>query len=68
VVIDGVPVRPGDLIHGDANGVTTIPLSIADQVADAAAQVRAAEADVMSYIRSADFSVEGFMQRRSPKH
>jgi regulator of RNase E activity RraA len=68
VVIDGVPVRPGDLIHGDANGVTTIPLSIADQVADAAARVRIAEADVMSYIRSADFSVEGFMQRRSTKH
>jgi regulator of RNase E activity RraA len=68
VVIDGVPIRPGDLIHGDANGVTTIPLSIADRVADAAAQVRAAEADVMSYIRSSDFSVEGFVQRRSSKH
>ena len=68
VVIDGVPVRPGDLIHGDANGVTTIPLSIADQVSVGAAQVRAAEAEVMGYIKSPDFTVEGFMQFRNPKH
>jgi 4-hydroxy-4-methyl-2-oxoglutarate aldolase len=66
VVIDGVPVQPGDLIHGDANGVTTIPLTVADQIADAAVQVRIAEADVMAYIKSPDFTVEGFMQRRSP--
>lgn len=68
VVVDGVSIRPGDLIHGDANGVTTIPLAIADQVADASAQVRLAEADVMSYIKGPDFTVEGFMARRSPKH
>src|SRR5581483_11897712 len=34
VTLDGVRVEPGDLLHGDVNGVTTIPLSIADQVAD----------------------------------
>ena len=25
ITIDGVRIKPGDLIHGDANGVTTIP-------------------------------------------
>ena len=34
VNVGGVTVRPGDLLHGDANGVTTIPTAIASQVAD----------------------------------
>ncbi len=66
--IDGVLVRPGDLIHGDPNGVTTIPLSIAGRVAEAAAEVRRAEAEVMSYIKGPEFSVAGFNERRQQKH
>ena len=31
VTVDGVRIAPGDLIHADANGVTTIPLEIADR-------------------------------------
>lgn len=61
--IDGVRIHPGDLLHGDANGVTTIPLSIADQVADAAAQIRAREAEVMGYVKGSDFTVDGLFQR-----
>ena len=68
VGIDGVLVRPGDLIHGDPNGVTTIPLSIAGRVAEAAAEVRRAEAEVMSYIKGPEFSVAGFNERRQQKH
>ena len=37
VVIDGVAIQPRDLVHGDVNGVTLIPLAIAGQVAQAAA-------------------------------
>lgn len=68
VELDGVRVAPGDLIHGDPNGVTTIPLAIADRVAEAAADVRRAEAEVMRYIKSPDFSVAGFTERRQQKH
>jgi len=64
VTIDGVRIEPGDLLHGDANGVTVIPREIADQVAKAAAEVRAEEADLMTYIRSADFKVEEYYKRR----
>src|SRR5207247_2866479 len=33
VRVGGVAVHPGDLLHADANGVTTIPHSIASAVA-----------------------------------
>jgi 4-hydroxy-4-methyl-2-oxoglutarate aldolase len=52
-------IAPGDLLHGDANGVTTIPLAIADQVAAAAQGVRDREAVAMAYYTGPDFSIDG---------
>jgi regulator of RNase E activity RraA len=67
VEIDGVRVKPGDLLHGDANGVTIVPLSIASQVAKAADQVRAREAEVLAYVKGPEFTVEG-LYRRTVSH
>ena len=46
VMVGGLRVRPGDLIHADVNGVISIPLAIADRIADAAEAVWATEQDV----------------------
>jgi regulator of RNase E activity RraA len=35
VDVGGVRIQPGDLIHGDADGITTIPIEIAEDVAGA---------------------------------
>lgn len=64
VTIDGVRIEPGDLLHGDINGVTTIPLSIAAEIAAAAERIRVDEARLMSYINSPEFTVEDFFQRK----
>lgn len=64
VTVDGVRIEPGDLLHGDANGVTAIPREIAGQVAQAAAEIRAEEAGLMAYIRSPEFKVEEYFKRR----
>jgi len=40
VVIDGMEVRPGDLLHGDENGITVIPAEIAAEVAAKAREHR----------------------------
>ena len=64
VTLDGVRIKPGDLLHGDLNGVTVIPASIAAQVAAAALRVRAQEADLLGYIQSDEFTLEGFFARR----
>ena len=64
VVIDGVDIEPGDLLHGDINGVTKIPLSIAGKVAEATDGIRRAEATLMDYINSPEFSVQGLFQKK----
>jgi regulator of RNase E activity RraA len=51
VRIGGHVVRTGDVLHGDANGVTDIPLEIADEVPDVAEEFVAAEQEVLRYMQ-----------------
>jgi regulator of RNase E activity RraA len=53
VRVGGLSVNMGDLLHGDANGVTSIPLEIVSEVADVADEFLAAEAHVIDYAKSA---------------
>jgi 4-hydroxy-4-methyl-2-oxoglutarate aldolase len=64
VTLDGVTVNPGDLLHGDLNGVTTIPLEIAAQIPAEVERVRQGEQELISWMKSEDFTVEGFFKRR----
>ncbi len=57
VKIGGLDVGPGDLLHGDRHGLTSIPREIAAQVPGAAAKIREAERQVIEFCRSAEFSV-----------
>src|SRR5579863_8434501 len=60
VRVGGLTIQPGDLIHADANGVTTIPLEIAADVPQAAAELAAAESMVLDYLRSGKPDVKAF--------
>ena len=65
VRVGGLVVRQGDLLHGDANGVTSIPIDIADEVADAGDEFMAAEAHVIDYVRGpGDKSIDEYMKRQ----
>ena len=59
VVVSEVEVLPGDLVHGDENGVVNIPLEIADEVPQAAAKIATQEKQIMDFAKSDDFSLEG---------
>src|SRR5438045_5155636 len=50
VTISGMRVRPGDLLHGDINGIVQIPDECAEQVAEAAYQIWAQEEERMRLI------------------
>jgi 4-hydroxy-4-methyl-2-oxoglutarate aldolase len=65
VHVGGVMVHPGDLLHGDRNGVTTIPLAIASEVAHACADFMAAEAVVLDYLRAGKVDVKEYAARRN---
>jgi regulator of RNase E activity RraA len=63
VVVDGLYVEPGDVIHGDPNGVLSIPFQIADQVAKKAGQLRDVENETLRYVGSPEFSLDEALKR-----
>ena len=64
VHIGGLPVFPGDLIHADCNGVSTIPNEIAGDVADVCEAYVAAEQIVLDYLNSGNVTTAGFDESR----
>jgi regulator of RNase E activity RraA len=63
-------VNPGDLVHGDENGLCTIPLEIADKVAAVAKEIwEAEEATRKSYLEPGfnldDYAASRGVERRS---
>ena len=52
VRVGGLMVNQGDLLHGDANGITNIPVELAGEIADLAGEFLAAEEIVMRYVKS----------------
>jgi regulator of RNase E activity RraA len=51
VRVGGLMVNTGDLLHGDANGVTNIPPAIASEIPDVATEFLAAEEIMLEYLR-----------------
>ncbi len=58
VTVAGLRVNPGDLLHGDVNGLLTIPAEIAAKIADEADRIRRAERDVLDFVRQPGLTVE----------
>ena len=65
VRVGGVTIYPGDLLHGDRNGVTTIPNELASAVADACPEFMAAESVLLDYLKAGKVDVKGYNHRRS---
>jgi 4-hydroxy-4-methyl-2-oxoglutarate aldolase len=57
VNIAGVHINPGDLIHGDANGIVNIPLGLADNLPAVAEKLRSREQEITRLCFSSDFSL-----------
>jgi regulator of RNase E activity RraA len=68
VRVGGVVIHPGDLLHGDRNGVTTIPNEIASAVAHGCAEFMAAEAVVLDYLKSGKPDAKGYAAARNECH
>jgi regulator of RNase E activity RraA len=64
VHIGGATVHPGDLIHGDRNGVTTIPNAIASAVAHACSEYMEAEGVIFRYLKAGQIDPKGFAAAR----
>ena len=65
VNVGGIVVRPGDLLHGDPNGVTTIPNDIATELADIADDFVAAEEVIIHTVRGKNPTVKELTEARA---
>ncbi len=52
VTVGGVLIRPGDVLHADCNGVTTIPRDLVAEVALACGKLAEAESMVLGYLEA----------------
>lgn len=58
VMVGGMEVRPGDLLHADAHGVVTVPRQVVSAIPRVAAELAQRDSRVLSVCQSPDFSVE----------
>lgn len=59
VTVGGIEIRPGDVLHADCNGVTTIPREIVAEVALACQKLMNAENFILHYVTSGTPTAEG---------
>jgi 4-hydroxy-4-methyl-2-oxoglutarate aldolase len=64
VTVGGTAVFPGDLLHGDRNGVTTVPHEIASEIPGACEELMAAEAVVLDYLKGENITPSGLAEAR----
>jgi 4-hydroxy-4-methyl-2-oxoglutarate aldolase len=64
VHVGGLMVYPGDLLHGDRNGVCRVPNHLAGVVAEACPELAAAEAVVLDYLKAGKATPKGFNEAR----
>ena len=64
VRVGGLAVHPGDLLHADCNGVSSIPNNIASEVAHAAADFVAAENVILDFLKTGSKDVRGYSEAR----
>ncbi len=65
VTVGGIAINPVDLLHGDVNGVTTVPLEIASEIPDACKELMAAEQVILDYCRSGNINPKGLAEARA---
>lgn len=64
VHVGGICIDPGMLLHGDCNGVTTIPLDIASEIPDGCKELMAAEQVVLDYCKGGNINPKGLKEAR----
>jgi 4-hydroxy-4-methyl-2-oxoglutarate aldolase len=62
IQVGGLIVRPGDLLHGDRNGLVSIPSQIAEEIPRVANELKKRDDQVLAVCREPDFTIEKLRQ------
>ncbi len=68
VRVGGVWINPGDLLHGDRNGVAVVPHELADGTAKGCPKLAEAESIVLEYLKKPNPTADGFAAARAECH
>jgi 4-hydroxy-4-methyl-2-oxoglutarate aldolase len=63
IELDGQVVNPGDILHGDRNGIVIVPDEVLDGLSDAVGGIRERESAQLDYMRSAEFTLADLKTR-----
>ena len=63
VQVCGLVIRPGDLLHGDENGLLLVPKDVEESLPRAVDAVRSRERRLMEWVRSEGFSLDRLRDR-----
>lgn len=66
IQIMGMAIRPGDILHGDENGLLLIPKLETNTLRQAVDEVRSKEGSLMEFVRSTSFTIAGLRERFPP--
>lgn len=67
VYVDGCLFEPGDVVHGDLNGVTVIPTDVVERVMDEVARVREREGKQLEEMNQPGWGIEQ-LRKRALRH
>lgn len=62
VLVGGLEVHPGDLLHGDRHGLLKVPEEIVSEIPAAAEKVQRNEQEVIEFCSSPDFSIKALRE------
>ena len=65
VTVGGMTVYPGMLLHGDRNGLCSIPIEIAAEVPGVCKEVAVAEAIILDYLKGSNLNPKDFTAARN---
>lgn len=63
VQIMGLAIHPGDLLHGDENGLALVPREKRELIPEMVDSVRSREGELLDYVRSTEFTLAGLAKR-----
>lgn len=62
VQVLGLEVKPGDILHGDENGLITVPREGLESLAEKVEEIRVRERKIMDFVKSPAFTLDGFQE------
>ncbi|MFH1927351.1 MAG: hypothetical protein ABIK79_04135 [Chloroflexota bacterium] len=63
VSVCGLTIQPGDLLHGDENGLLTVPAEVAERALARAREIQEIEGEFFDFLQSSSYTYEGLKSR-----